>query len=213
MTTMVKVVGAVAVIAAAVAIYPNARGAYVRNRASAHLEDAAAMRDAISSPVGAQSLEDAMGGLRLALRGNATDTSLIARADRILVDVMKRLKASPPPAQAVAVTAQYDVSPRAGATVPIAITITPQVDEIFVDSVAVDIGADRGWRTDPVRSDIRHSVRRDQPLATRIDVSIPLAASGMGSVRVTLVYRLNPTGEGQDLVERAAGLPAVSIVR
>ena len=213
MTTTVKVVSAVAVIAAAAALYPSARGAYVRSRASAHVADASAMRDAMKSPVGARALEDAISGMRLALRGNDTDTAAIARADRALLDVMKRLKDTPPPNQAVTVTAQYDVSPKAGATIPIAITIAPLIDEIFVDSVAVDIGADRSWRTSPVRSDIRHSVRQDSPLSTRVDVTIPPAASGMGAVRVTVVYRLNPTGEGQDLVERPAALPSVSIVR
>ena len=213
MTTMAKVVPAVAIVVAAVAIYPSARGAYVRNRANAHLEDATAMRDALKSPVGAQALEGAISALRLTLRSNTADTSVIARVDKSLLDVMKRLKDLPPPNQALTVTAQYDVSPRAGATVPVAITITPLVDELFVDSVAVEIGADRGWRTDPARTSLRQIVRSDQPLATRVDVTIPPAASGMGAVRVTVVYRLNSTGEGQDLVERASGLPAVSIVR
>lgn len=210
---MAKIVPAVVVIAAAIAIYPSAHGAYVRHRASAHLDDAAAMRDAAKSPVAARALEDAILALRLALRGNGTDTRTVAQADSALVNVMKRLKDSPPPTQAVAVTAQYDVSPRAGALMPVAITIAPQVDEIFADSVTVEVGADRGWHTDPVRSDVRQAVRRDQPLATHVDVSLPPGASGMGAVRVTLVYRLNPTGEGQDLIERPANLPAVSIVR
>jgi len=213
MTTMAKIIPAVVVIAAAVAIYPSAHSAYIRHRANGHLEDATAMRDALKSPVGARTLEDGIIGLRLALRGNVATTEAIAKADSALVSVMKRLKESPPPNQAVMVTAQYDASPHAGAVVPIAITITPQVDEIFADSVTVDIGADRGWHTDPVRSDVRQAVRRDQPLSTRVNVTIPPGASGMGAVRVTLVYRLNPTGEGQDLIERPAGLPAVSIAR
>lgn len=210
---MTKVIPAVVVIAAAVAIYPSARGAYIRHRASAHLADAAAMREAIKSPVGARALDDGIMSLRLALRGNGADTGVIAQADSALVSVMKRLKESPPPSQAVTVTAQYDASPHAGGVMPIAITIAPQVDEIFVDSVAVDVGADRGWHTDPQRSEIRQAVRRDKPLTTNVDVSIPAGASGMGAVRVTLVYRLNPTGEGQDLIERPASLPAVSIAR
>lgn len=213
MTTIAKVVPLVALLVAAVAIYPSARGAYIRNRANAHVEDAGAMRDTLKSPVAAQSLEGAVSALRLALRGSTTDTNVIAQADRALLDVMKRLGDSPPPDQAVRVTAQYDVSLRAGATAPVGITITPLVDEVFVDSVAAEIGADRGWRTDPVRSDIRQVVRRDRPLTTRVDVVIPPAAAGMGAVRVTLVYRLSPTGEGQDLVERPSGLPSVSVVR
>jgi hypothetical protein len=216
MTTMSKVVpavAAVAVIVAAIAIYPSARGAYIRNRANAHLEDARAMRDTLKSPVGARALDDAMGTMRLTLRGNGADTGTIAKADRALVDVMTRLKETPPPDQAVIVTAKYDASAQAGAAFPVAITIAPMVDEIFVDTVTVEIGADRGWRTDPVRSSLRQAVSRSQPLSTRVDVPIPPAASGMGAVRVTLVYRLNPTGEGQDLEERPAGLSAVSIVR
>ena len=213
MTTMAKVVPAVAIVVAAVAIYPSARGAYIRNRANAHLADATATRDALKSPVGAQALEGAIGALRLTLRSNTADPSVVAKADKNLLDVMKRLKDSPPPNQALTITAQYDVSPRAGATMPVAITLTPLVEELFVDSVAVEIGADRAWRTDPARTSLRQIVRNDQPLATRIDVTIPPAASGMGAVRVTVVYRLSSTGEGQDLVERSSGLPAVSIVR
>src|SRR4029079_5869426 len=163
MTTMAKAVAAVVVVAAGAAIYPSARGAYVRNRAGAHLEEASAMRDSIKSQVGAQSLESAMGGLRLVLRGTASDASTIANADRALVDLMKRLKATPPPNQGVAVTAHYDVTSPAGAVVPVTVTIAPQVDEVFVDSVTVEIGANRGWRTDPVRKDIRQAVRSDQP--------------------------------------------------
>src|SRR5438552_14395199 len=215
MTAVAKTtIAAVVLVALAIAMYPNARRIYVRHRTESHLEDAQELRAKLTSPVAAQSLESAISTARLTLRGDGADTDTIQKADAALMDVMKRIAASPPPDHPVSIDARYESSVRAGATFPIAVTIRSQLPEIFVVAAVAELDSGAGWKSGPVRSPINQVMRSDSPLDARINVPIPPTMDGKLSVAVSVFYRLNVTGEGQDLRERPrSALPLVTIAR
>lgn len=203
---------AVVLVVLGVAIYPSAKRMYVRHRAQTHLDDAQALRSRLTSPVAAQSLEGAIASMRLTLRGDGADTSTIQKADAWLVDVMKRVVETPPPDHPVSVEARYDTSARAGASFPVSVTIRSELPEVFIVAAIAEVDSGTGWRSGPARTQIDQALTKDKPLEARIEVPIPATAEGRLSVAVSVIYRVDATGEGRDLRERpSAALPLVMI--
>jgi hypothetical protein len=209
----IVIVAGVLLIAASVVAFPSVRLSYLRYRADGHLKEAEALRSQLSSPVARDSIAGAGARVRFTLmRPDATSTQIVA-ADKALVDVMTAMKSSPPPDRPVFGVTTYDRTARAGQNFAIDVSVRSAVAEAFVVAVTAELTCDSGWRSGVMRRDLNQPIRGG-PVDAHFEVTIPADAAGQGRVRTAVIYRLNPTGEGEDLQERsAAPLPVVTIER
>ena len=186
--------------AAAVVIYPSAHASYVRYRAGGHLQQAEALRTQLSSPVARDSLAGASARVRFALMRSESAPDEIAAADRALVQVMTIVTSAPPPDHPVSGVATYDRVARPGRNFAVNVSIRTSVKEAYLVAVTAEFGVDNGWKSGTVRRDFNQPITA--PIDAHFDFMIPSDAAGQGRVRTAVIYRLNPTGEGEDLLER-----------
>jgi len=202
---------ALAVIAIVGAIvYPSARATYVRNRAMRHLREADELAQQMTSPVGRQTLQSASDALSFALRRPEASSDEIGPYDAELVSVINRLRSSPPPETPVDVIPRYDRSAVAGQSFAARFAVRSTAPESFLVRVSADLSVGT-WRSARVSQPVNHAID-----ATLGDVSlvfsIPPDVAGEGRLRVTVVYRLSATGEGQDLqASPQSPLPLVDV--
>ena len=194
------------------AVYPSAHASYVHRRATGHVSDAGALEQSMASPVAKQALAGASDQLKFAVMQTNTPVEDIGKLDDALVRLMASLKASPPPANPVDVTAVVEPSVAAGDIVTVRVSLRSQLPEAFLVSVTAQVGLEQGWQSSPVSRIFNQAIDRT-PIETPLEIRLPGDVSGPARVHATVIYRLNPTGEGMDLRAQPPAMPAFTIAR
>ena len=122
------------------------------------------------------------------------------------------LKASPPPDNPIEVTAAADPSVTAGGTTAVRVTVRSMLPQAFLVNVTVQVIADSGWRTGPVRKSVDQSIGGG-PIDTTFEIPIALEAGGAARVQAAATYRLDQTGEGMDLHAHSSAAVPLTILR
>jgi hypothetical protein len=194
------------------AVFPSAHASYVRRRAAGHVSDAGVLEQAMASPVAKQSLAGASDELKFAVMQTNTPVEEIGKLDDALVRLMASLKASPPTANPIDVAAVVEPSVTAGEAMTVRVSLHSQLAEAFLVSVTAQVGLEQGWQSSPVSKIFNQPIDRTS-IDTPLEIRVPGDVSGPARVRATVTYRLNPTGEGMDLLAEPPAMPAFTIAR
>jgi hypothetical protein len=207
---VVALVGVALVAVVGVIAYPSARASYVRSRAETHIQQADAMRAAVTSPVAKEALSRAANDVRFAHMRPDVTTADIARLDAELVTLMTSLERSPLPDSPVETTASFETTAQAGAPFLVKVQVRSHLAEGFLVGITAQVSVGQAWSSAPVRKKYETALGTD-PISVDIPIDLPPDVSGAATVRVITTYRLNPTGEGRDLHSEPASLPGVTI--
>ena len=211
MTAVVKGAIALVVVAAIGAVvYPNVKASLARSRATSRVEEAEAMQRTLTSPVAKSRLEEATKTLRLALGGTDAVGS-VADADAALAETMASLKSSPPSEHPVTGDLSFDATAHAGSTFTVTANVRTELSEGFLVRVIVQMDADSGWKSGPIRQEIGQPLTGKTSVPARVQVAVPKEASGRATVQATIFYRLSATGEGREYQEVVKGTAPVTI--
>ena len=212
MTRLWSIVVVVVIVAAAVIAYAPARASYARHAASRHLRDADVLLQQMPNPVVQQSVKGAADELQFTLMNPGATTAEIITLDAALVDVMARMRSSPPPERPVYLAATYDSTARAGQTFHVRLTVHADVPQAFLVAVTAEFAAGT-WRGEPAVQRVNRAIG-GAPVDVDFAFAIPAGVSGQGQLRVSGVYRLDPSGEGADIqASSKTPLPAVTVER
>jgi hypothetical protein len=150
--------------------------------------------------------------VRFALTRPDASIDEVRALDAALTSVMAEIKTSPPPDQPVYLTAAYEPSAVAGVPFSVRLSLHADVPQAFLVAATCELIVG-DWKSGPSVRQVNQAIG-GTPIDAEFVFTIPADVSGAGEVRASAAYRLNPTGEGQDLrASPKTPLPPLAVVR